>query len=311
MNPNEQQVPQPAEKVEKKPSFTLDYELLDQGFGQKLERFGNNIVLRPELDTKGGWKTEQPWQDAACVINPKQTSFSVEYLSQFKDPWTTTFTCTARDVTKTITFNLQSESSQHVGIFPEHASQWSWIANRVASRVEKKGSCSVLNLFGYTGAASLAAAAFGAEVCHIDSSSSALTQGKSNQATSGLSEAPIRWLKDDVITFLQKEIRRKSFYDCIIMDPPAFGRGPNGETFNIKNDLEHLIALAAKVLSKDPVFLILNQYPKNIDGDTCEEMLRNKFKNMQLSKHTLEIAETDSKRRLTCATAFILVPLKK
>lgn len=311
MNPNEQQVPQTVENVEKKVNFSLDYELLDQGNGQKLERFGNNTVLRPELDTKGDWKTTEPWREAACVINPKQNGFSVDYLARFEEPWTAKFTCTVKDTTKTVTFNLQSESSQHVGIFPEHAPQWSWIANRVASRVEKKGSCSILNLFGYTGAASLAAAAFGAEVCHIDSSSSALTQGKNNQASSGLADAPIRWLKDDVITFLEKEIRRKSVYDGIIMDPPAFGRGPSGETFNIKHDLEKLIALAAKVLAKDPVFLILNQYPKNIDGETCEELLRSKFKHMQLSKQTLEITETNSKRRLICATAFMLVPLKK
>jgi len=311
VNPTEQQVPQPVEKVEKKPNFSLDYELLDQGNGQKLERFGNNIVMRPESETKGTWKVKEPWKLASCVINPSQSSFVVDFLPQFQKPWTTTFSCSVKDVQKTITFNLQSESSQHVGIFPEHAAQWSWIANRVSSRVAKNGSCSVLNLFGYTGAASLAAAAFGAEVCHIDSSSSALTQGKNNQASSGLEAASIRWLKDDVISFLEKEIRRKSVYDAIIMDPPAFGRGPDGETFNIKRDLETLITLASKVLSKQPAFLIFNQYPKNIDAESCEILLRSKFKNMQLSKHSLEIVETDSKRRLQCATAFILVPLKK
>ncbi len=301
----------PQEKLEKKSNFSLDYELLDQGYGQKLERFGNNVVVRPELDTKGDYQNAEQWDTAGVVIEPKQTSFTVAKTRFFKEPWTSSFTCAVKGVEKTITFNLQSESSQHVGIFPEHAAQWSWIAHRVAAQIEKKGSCSILNLFGYTGAASLVAAAFGAEVCHIDSSSSALTQGKNNQVASGLEKAQIRWLKDDVITFLEKEIRRKSTYDAIIMDPPAFGRGPDGETFNMKFDLEKLLTLSAKVLSKQPVFLIVNEYPKNIDSEICETLLRTKFKNMQMSKQTLEITETNSKRRLICATAFLLVPVKK
>lgn len=300
-----------VEKATKKANYSLDYELLDLGNGNRLERFGNNTVIRPELDAIGDRAFPALWDQASCVIRPQENQFSVFRKPNFCEPWTSTFTLSIGGVEKNIVFNLQTETSQNVGMFPEHAPQWGWIAHRVATRVAKVGSCNVLNLFGYTGGASLAAAAAGANVCHIDSSSSALTLGKQNQQASGLAEAPIRWLKDDVMTFLRREIRRKSVYDAIIMDPPAFGRGPNGETFNLKNDFEELLYLTGKVLVKQPTFLIFNQYPKNIDIDICEETLREKFTTMQLSKQQLEVTTTQTKRRLPCATAFMFVPKRK
>jgi 23S rRNA G2069 N7-methylase RlmK/C1962 C5-methylase RlmI len=135
--------------------------------------------------------------------------------------------------------------------------------------------------------------------------------GKQSQALSGIEESKIRWLKDDVITFLQREVKRGSRYDAIIMDPPAFGRGPDGETFVIEDDLSAVIQLCGRIVSKNPLFIILNQYPKNIPLEYCELLLRERFANMQLSKKKLNLVCNQDNRQIHCATGITLVPISK
>lgn len=307
--PEETPAETPAPKA-KKAGFTLDYELLDFGDGTKLERFGQNVVLRTDPEATRSRLHPHLWKTASCRIEPEGAAFKAMYKDTFVEPWVTTYTFDLNGKEHEIVFNLHSETSHHVGIFPEHAPQWSWIAHRVANRIATHGSCSVLNLFGYTGGASLAAAAAGAQVTHIDSAAGTLTDAKLNQQDSGMSALPIRWLRDDVMTFLKREIRRGSKYDAIIMDPPAFGRGPKGESFSLVKDLPELVALCHEVLMKRPCFLIFNQYPKNISVEACEELLREQFKNMQMSKQSLELVSSLDGRRIKCATALVLSPAK-
>jgi len=300
---------QPTERP-KKGTFSIDYELLDFGGGAKLERFGQNVVMRSDPESTNSRLHPHLWKNASCIIEPEGSAFAVIRKHNYIEPWFVTYKFDVAGQDHTLVFNLHTEISHHVGIFPEHAPQWSWIAHRVASRISTHGSCSILNLFGYTGGASLAAAAAGAQVTHIDSASGTLTDAKLNQEDSGLHDAQIRWLKDDVMTFLKREIRRNSKYDAIIMDPPAFGRGPKGESFSLIRDLPELVDLCSQLLMKRPLFLILNQYPKNVGVEACEELLRDKFKHMQISKQPLELASSIDGRRMKCATGIILVPMK-
>jgi len=307
----EQELNEIKPKPEAVRNFSVDYELVDYGDFSKLERFGNNLIIRPDQTAIEPCLREDLWEDATCIIQPVKTQFTIKKTDDFQTPWTSSFTFMLNGTEKKITFALNTEASQQVGLFPEHAEQWSWIAHRVAHHVKTHGSCNVLNLFGYTGAASLAAASAGAEVCHIDSASSALAMGKQSQALSGIEESKIRWLKDDVITFLQREVKRGSRYDAIIMDPPAFGRGPDGETFVIEDDLSAVIQLCGRIVSKNPLFIILNQYPKNIPLEYCELLLRERFANMQLSKKKLNLVCNQDGRQIHCATGITLVPISK
>lgn len=295
--------------TEKARNFFIDYELVDYGDYEKLERFGNNLIIRPETTfADSEKKAPNLWDTATCEIIPHKTQFIVRPSDDFAEPWTTSYTFSLNGEEKKIIFALNTESSQQVGLFPEHAEQWSWIAHRVASHIKNHGSCSVLNLFGYTGAASLVAASAGADVCHIDSSTSALALGKQSQKLSDIEESKIRWLKDDVITFLNREIKRGSKYDCIIMDPPAYGHGPDGETFSLEDDIETLIHLSSRLLSKKPAFLVFNQYPKNISEERCEELLREKLPTMQLSRKKLILVCKQDGRQVHYATGIMLVP---
>jgi 23S rRNA (cytosine1962-C5)-methyltransferase len=290
-------------------NYSVDYELLDYGDCEKLERFGNNVIIRPETTFAINEKLNPKiWQSATCAIAPHKTHFIVEKTEDFKEPWTSSFDFSLNGEDKKITFALNTESSQQVGLFPEHAEQWSWIAHRVASYKKNNGSCSILNLFGYTGAASLAAASAGADVCHIDSSTSALALGKQSQQLSEIEDSKIRWLKDDVITFLNREVKRGSRYDGIIMDPPAFGRGPDGETFSLEEDIHTLIGLCAQLISKKPAFIVFNQYPKNISEELCAEILRAEFPTMQLSRKKLILVCKQDGRQVHYATGIMLVP---
>lgn len=310
-HPEENVLPeQVTQEKPKKSSFSLDYELLDFGGSAKLERFGQNVVMRSDPESTGTRLHPHLWKNASCIIEPSGSAFTVIRKHNYIEPWFVTYKFNLNNEDHKIVFNLHTEISHHLGIFPEHAPQWSWIAHRVASRISTHGSCSVLNLFGYTGGASLAAAAAGAQVTHIDSASGALTDAKLNQEDSGLLDAQIRWLKDDVMTFLKREIRRNSKYDAIIMDPPAFGRGPNGESFSLIRDLRELIDLCSQLLMKRPLFLIVNQYPKNLGVEAYEELLRDQFKHMQISKQPLDLLSSIDGRRMKCATGIILVPAK-
>lgn len=228
-----------------------NYELLDSGNEAKLERFGDIIVSRP--DPQALWHSnldEKVWKKADAVFVASGKNANWERGKHVPERWNV-------EMGNDILVWSRLSAFKHVGIFPEHQANWQWMSDiiRQAGRPLK-----VLNLFGYTGIASLVAAQAGAEVCHVDGSKVAVNWGKDNAILSGLHDKPIRWIVDDVRSFVKREIKRGNTYDGIIMDPPSFGHGPERELWKIENDFLPLIDLCSKVLSDNSAFTILNGY---------------------------------------------------
>lgn len=227
-----------------------DYEVLDASSGEKLERWGDYILVRP--DPQVIWNTPKEhsgWQKKNGHYHRSSKGGGEWEFFNLPKQWQISY--------KTLTFNLKPFSFKHTGLFPEQAVNWDWIEGKIkgASRPVK-----VLNLFAYTGGATLAAAAAGASVTHVDASKGMVGWAKENVASSGLSDAPVRWLVDDCVKFVEREIRRGSKYDGIIMDPPSYGRGPKGEIWKIEDAVYPLICLCEKLLSDVPLFFLVNSY---------------------------------------------------
>lgn len=230
----------------------IDYELIDSGNGQKLERYGPYTFNRPE--PQAIWNpalNEQRWRSAHATFRPsrEESGGHWEFTRPVAESWTMHY--------KNITFLVQTTAGRHLGVFPEQAVHWDWVSEkiRLSSHPVK-----VLNLFGYTGLASLSAALAGAAVTHIDASKKALGWGKQNQALSGLEDRPIRWLLDDSIKFVQREARRGVQYDGILLDPPKFGRGPKGEVWEFFEQFPQLMGACRAVLSPHPLFIVVTAY---------------------------------------------------
>ena len=225
-----------------------DYEVIDCSKGEKLERWGKYILLRPDpqviWDTQ---KTEKGWRKMNGHYHRSSRGGGEWEFFDLPHQWELHY--------KDLTFNLKPFSFKHTGLFPEQAVNWDWFGEKIrnAGRPIK-----VLNLFAYTGGATLAAAAAGASVTHVDASKGMVNWAKENAAASGLSGAPIRWLVDDCTKFVEREIRRGNHYDAIIMDPPSYGRGPKGEIWKIEDAIHPLIKLCTKILSDDPLFFLVN-----------------------------------------------------
>ena len=227
-----------------------DYELLDSSSGEKLERWGNIILIRP--DPQIIWKTEKKhplWYDAhARYIRSNSGGGHWERYKNVPDVWSVKY--------DNLTFNLKPMGFKHTGLFPEQAVNWTLMSNLIKGKKDVK----VLNLFGYTGAATLACAAAGAQVTHVDASKGMVLWAKDNAVASGLADKPIRWLVDDCIKFVRREIRRGNKYDGIVMDPPSYGRGPNGEVWKLEEQIFELLQLCDELLSDNPLFFLLNSY---------------------------------------------------
>jgi 23S rRNA (cytosine1962-C5)-methyltransferase len=227
-----------------------DYELLDSGDGQKLERFGLYTLVRP--DPEALWKPGKErsvWNRADALFVRKGKT--AEWIKGKKLPksWTIEY--------EGLTVEIRPTNFKHTGLFPEQAANWKWMREKI---LKEKREVNILNLFGYTGGASLFSAKHGAKVTHVDGSKTALSWAKHNQELSGLSEKPIRWILDDATAFLKREIKRGNRYDGIIMDPPAFGHGPKGEIWKIEEQFTELFDLCVHVLSPQPIFFIINGY---------------------------------------------------
>jgi len=235
-----------------------DYELLDSGKGEKLERFGKYVFIRPEHQAI--WQPALPinqWNNADAVFKPTggESGGEWSFNRQIPPSWSMHY--------KTLIFQVQTSGSRHLGVFPEQAVHWDWIASQIGNtrKAHKtKRQARVLNLFAYTGIASLAAAAAGAHVTHVDASKKAIRWAKHNQFLSALSDRPIRWLVDDAFKFVKREVRRGSKYDGIILDPPKFGRGPKGQVWELFNSLPYLLEECRKLLSPNPRFVVLTAY---------------------------------------------------
>ena len=243
------------------------YELLDSGDGMKLERFGDFTLARP--DPEALWKKSLPssiWKKADASYL-REGATGVWKKDSLPKNWNIKY--------NELTFELRPTSFKHVGLFPEQKIHWLWLENKIKEESKKLNRpLKVLNLFAYTGGASLVCARAGAEVTHVDASSVAILWARKNAELSELTNAPIRWITDDVLQFLRREVRRKNTYDIIIMDPPSFGHGPKGTLWKIEKDFYELMNLTELVLSENPIAVILNGYTAGYSSITLENNLR-------------------------------------
>jgi len=252
-----------------------DYALIDSGDGLKLERFGAYLFQRPE--SQAMWKRALPeseWKSAHAVFHPtaEESGGHWEFKKKVDEKWEMRYPLPKRE----LKFWAMTTPGRHVGIFPETASHWDFIAAavQIADR-----PVNILNLFGYTGLASLAAAAAGAHVTHVDASKKSVTWARENQALSGLSDKPIRWIVDDAVKFAEREARRGVKYDGILLDPPKFGRGPKGEVWEVYKSLPKLLEACRACLNDQPLFVIVNVYAVRASAIHVAQALDDMMKN--------------------------------
>ena len=272
-----------------------DYEVIDCSDGEKLERWGKYILLRP--DPQVLWSTpknDKRWKQLNGHYHRSNRGGGEWEFFKLPEQWTINY----RD----LTFNLKPFSFKHTGLFPEQAANWDWFGDliRRADRPVK-----VLNLFAYTGGATLAAAAAGAHVTHVDASKGMVTWAKENAASSGLSDAPIRWIVDDCVKFVQREIRRGNHYDAIIMDPPSYGRGPKGEIWKIEESIHGLIQLCTQLLSEDPLFFLVNSYTTGLQPAVLTYMIATELKKFKgfVRSEEIGLPVTDTGLVLPCGAS--------
>lgn len=266
---------------------TKEYELIDSGDGEKLERFSDFIVRRP--DPEALWKKNKDikmWENADfSFLKNKGWSFKnkkiKEWIIEYAD----------------LNFIIRPTSFKHIGLFPEQIENWKWMSEIIKKNKDKE--ISVLNLFAYTGGASLVCLKAGASVCHLDASKNAVLWAKENARVSGLEDKPIRWVVDDVMAFLKREIKRGKKYDAIIMDPPAFGHGPKDELWKIEESFLELMDLSKKLLSDNPIFFLVNGYTAGYSATVYENNLKEIFKDTgSIEKGELLIKEGCGERLL-------------
>lgn len=245
-----------------------DYELIDAKNGEKLERWGEIILRRPDpqivWDIKG--KDLHPdWKNAdAHYFRSNTGGGHWESRKNMPESWTVDY--------DELTFGIKMMGFKHTGLFPEQAANWDWFSKLIKDSGRK--DINVLNLFAYTGGATMAASAAGASVCHVDASKGMVAWAKENAKLSGLEERPIRYIVDDVKKFTEREIRRGRKYDAVIMDPPSYGRGPSGEVWKIEDELFGLVELCMQVLSDAPLFFLINSYTTGLSGGVLENILK-------------------------------------
>lgn len=279
-----------------------DYELLDTGNGLKLERFGPYRFLRPEVQAI--WQPGLPdaeWRKADAVFKPSSEESGGHWDAprKLRERWQMTYPLEGAPPLK---FWVMTTPGRHLGVFPECAAHWDWMAARIQSAGRP---ARVLNLFGYTGLASLAMAGAGANVTHVDASKKSVTWARENQELSGLAEKPIRWIVDDALKFVQREARRGVRYDGIYLDPPKFGRGPKGEIWEVYQSLPALLEACKAVLSPKPLFVVLTMYAIKASGvhlhATLTEMMRQHNGNVEAGEL---VTQESSSRRLISQAVF-------
>ena len=282
-----------------------DYEVIDCSNGEKLERWGDYLLVRP--DPQVIWNTKKNhkgWKQMnGHYHRSKKGGGEWEFFS-LPQQWQIHAGIRPRSGKRhsAITFNLKPFSFKHTGLFPEQATNWDWFSEKIrnAGRPVK-----VLNLFAYTGGATLAAAAAGAHVTHVDASKGMVGWAKENAVSSGLKDAPIRWLVDDCVKFVEREIRRGNTYDAIIMDPPSYGRGPKGEIWKIEDMIHPLIKLCTKILSKDALFFLVNSYTTGLAPAVLTYMISTELKpwNGHVESQEIGLPVTDSGLVLPCGAS--------
>lgn len=240
-----------------------DYTLIDANDGERLERWGKHILIRPDPQIIWSADSKAPeWKRADGIYRRSSSGGGGWVKKQLPEEWTISY--------GTLTFVLRPMGFKHTGLFPEQAANWDWFTSliRDAGRPIR-----VLNLFAYTGGATVAAASAGASVCHVDAAKGMVAQAKENARLSGLESAPIRYIVDDCKKFVEREIRRGNKYDAIIMDPPSYGRGPSGEVWKIEESVDGLVRLTSQLLSDEPLFFLINSYTTGLSPLTMKYIL--------------------------------------
>lgn len=271
-----------------------DYEILDMANGEKLERWGNYILQRP--DPQIVWQDKSftdKWKNVDAVYHrSKKGGGYWENINDIKASWQVKY--------KDLTFNIKQMGFKHTGLFPEQAVNWDYMINKIKNSNRK---IKVLNLFAYTGGATVACAYAGADVVHVDSSRGMVSWAKENIESSNLTDRYVRFIVDDCIKFVKREIRRGNKYDAIVMDPPSFGRGSNGEVWNIEESLYPLIKLCMEILSDNPLFFLINSYTTGMSPKVLENILYmtvNKKYKGKISSGEVGLPMKDSNLILPC-----------
>lgn len=272
-----------------------DYELIDCSDGERLERWGNYILIRP--DPQVIWKNKKKsslWGKAHGVYRRSSSGGGSWTKKQTPDEWNISY--------GDLKFVIRPTGFKHTGLFPEQAANWDWFTQLIRN---SNREIKVLNLFAYTGGATVAAAAAGAAVCHVDASKGMTQQAKENARLSGLENAKIRYIVDDCMKFIERENRRGNRYDAIIMDPPSYGRGPSGEVWRLEENITSLIQSSARLLSDKPLFFLLNSYTTGLSASTMGYLL-----SLELSKlggiveaQELGLPVTESGGLMPCGSA--------
>ncbi len=244
-----------------------DYELLDAADGERLERWGKYILIRPDPQViwHGNGHSASEWKRADGVYRRSRSGGGEWVVNRLPQEWNINY--------GNLRFILKPMGFKHTGLFPEQAANWDWFSGLIRNAVADGRKIKVLNLFAYTGGATVAAAEAGASVCHVDAAKGMVAQAKQNAALSGLADAPIRYIVDDCLKFVEREIRRGNKYDGIIMDPPSYGRGPTGEIWKIEDSADGLVRLSASLLSDKPLFFLINSYTTGLSPLTMKYIL--------------------------------------
>lgn len=270
-----------------------DYELIDCSRGERLERWGEQILIRP--DPQVIWdtpRTDPRWRRADARYQRSSAGGGAWDKRDVPESWQVRY----RD----LTFNVKPMNFKHTGLFPEQAANWDWCAEKI----KKAGRpISVLNLFAYTGAATVAALKAGASVCHVDAARGMVQWAKENAVSSGVADQNVRWIVDDCAKFVEREIRRGHRYDALIMDPPSYGRGPGGEVWKLETSLAPFVRLCAGVLSPDPLFVLISSYTTGLSASTIGYVAETSLPGGKASSDELGLPVTATGLPLPCGAA--------
>ena len=278
-----------------------DYELLDCSEGERLERWGKVILIRPDPQIIWSTPKDHPmWKHAdARYVRSSQGGGHWEYRRELPEFWKINY--------KDLTFKISPTGFKHTGLFPEQAVNWDMMREKIKAAKAEGREVRVLNLFAYTGGATVAAASAGASVCHVDAAKGMVHWARENAELSSLNEKPIRWIVDDCKKFVEREIRRGSKYDAVILDPPSYGRGPGGEVWKLEEHVYELVSLVSEVLTDDPLFVLLNSYTTGLSASTMAYVLGSAMKKFggKVDAEEIGLPVTQSGMALPCGSSAI------
>ncbi len=278
-----------------------DYELLDCSEGERLERWGKVILIRPDPQIIWNTPKEHPmWKHAdARYVRSSQGGGHWEFRRELPEFWKINY--------KDLTFKISPTGFKHTGLFPEQAVNWDMMREKIKAAKAGGRDIRVLNLFAYTGGATVAAASAGASVCHVDAAKGMVHWARENAELSSLNEKPVRWIVDDCKKFVEREIRRGSKYDAVILDPPSYGRGPGGEVWKLEEHVYELVSLVAEVLTDDPLFVLLNSYTTGLSASTMAYVLGSAMKKFggKVEAEEIGLPVTQSGMALPCGSSAI------